>query len=306
MTKAPPPRVESLTVRNYRALRSVTLERLTPLTALLGPNGSGKSTVFDVFAFLSECLSDGIRRAWDRRGRFQELRSRDSAGPIVIELKYREHSERPKFPLITYHLEINEQQGRPVVSHEAARPRCSIPSPPPGSGSCRRSPGTRPGRGSAICWRLTPGWSTRRSPACAARRRGRTCRRPRTSFAGERKARNTTSLCPFWPAWPRSTPRNRTDRCRSTNTRFAARSRSTTRRPLPAPTAGIGESSGRVRRSSRTCCAGTPPSYDGEAQPSPRSTRWPATRRTARWPPEPRCRCCAPFRHAAATRKSAI
>ena len=72
MTKPSPPRVESLTVKNYRALRGVTLDRLTPLTALLGPNGSGKSTVFDVFAFLSECLSDGIRRAWDRRGRFLE------------------------------------------------------------------------------------------------------------------------------------------------------------------------------------------------------------------------------------------
>lgn len=121
MTESAPPRVESLTVRNYRALRNVTLDRLTPLTALLGPNGSGKSTVFDVFAFLSECLSDGIRRAWDRRGRFLELRSRDSTGPIVIELKYRERSEGPKSPLITYHLEINERQGRPVVSHEFLR-----------------------------------------------------------------------------------------------------------------------------------------------------------------------------------------
>ena len=121
MTEPAPPRVESLTVRNYRALRSVTLDRLTPLTALLGPNGSGKSTVFDVLAFLSECLSDGIRRAWDRRGRFLELRSRDSTGPIVIELKYRERSERTKSPLITYHLEINEERGRPVVSHEFLR-----------------------------------------------------------------------------------------------------------------------------------------------------------------------------------------
>ena len=121
MTKPSPPRVESLTVRNYRALRSVSLERLTPLTALLGPNGSGKSTVFDVFAFLSECLSDGIRKAWDRRGRFLELRSRDSTGPIVIELKYRERSEPPKSPLITYHLEIDEDRGRPVVSHEFLR-----------------------------------------------------------------------------------------------------------------------------------------------------------------------------------------
>lgn len=42
------PRIESLKVENYRALRRVELGDLTPLTVLLGPNGSGKSTVFDV------------------------------------------------------------------------------------------------------------------------------------------------------------------------------------------------------------------------------------------------------------------
>ena len=114
----PPPRITALNVRNYRALRDVTLKELTPLTVLLGPNGSGKSTVFDVFAFLSECFTGGIRKAWDRRGRFRELRSRDSEGPIVVELKYR---ERPKTPLITYHLELDEEDGRPVVSHEFLR-----------------------------------------------------------------------------------------------------------------------------------------------------------------------------------------
>jgi predicted ATPase len=49
-----PPLIESLRVRNYRALQNITFEKLTPLTVLLGPNGSGKSTVFDVFAFLSD------------------------------------------------------------------------------------------------------------------------------------------------------------------------------------------------------------------------------------------------------------
>ena len=118
MASPTPPRITALNVRNYRALRNVTLKELTPLTVLLGPNGSGKSTVFDVFAFLSECFTDGIRKAWDRRGRFRELRSRDSEGPIVVELKYR---ERPKTPLITYHLELDEEDGRPVVSHEFLR-----------------------------------------------------------------------------------------------------------------------------------------------------------------------------------------
>ena len=121
MNERAPPRVTEVRVRNYRALRDVTLRKLTPLTVLLGPNGSGKSTVFDVFAFLAECFSDGIRRAWDRRGRFRELRSRDSTGPIVIELKYRERDERPRTPLITYHLEIDEDRGRPVVAHEFLR-----------------------------------------------------------------------------------------------------------------------------------------------------------------------------------------
>ena len=118
MASATPPRVTALRVRNYRALRDVTLKDLTPVTVLLGPNGSGKSTVFDVVAFLSECFGEGIRKAWDRRGRFRELRSRDSSGPIVVELKYR---ERPRTPLITYHLELDEEKGRPVVSHEFLR-----------------------------------------------------------------------------------------------------------------------------------------------------------------------------------------
>ena len=118
MTEPAPPRVTALRVKNYRALRDVNLNNVTPLTVLLGPNGSGKSTVFDVFAFLSECFTDGIRKAWDRRGRFRELRSRDTDGPVVIELKYR---ERKKSPLITYHLEIDEDKGRPVVAYEFLR-----------------------------------------------------------------------------------------------------------------------------------------------------------------------------------------
>ena len=60
------PRIESLLVENYRALRKVEFDKLTPMTVLLGPNGSGKSTLFDVFNFLSECFQYGLRHAWDR------------------------------------------------------------------------------------------------------------------------------------------------------------------------------------------------------------------------------------------------
>jgi predicted ATPase len=84
------PRIEYLRVKNYRALRDLELKKMAPLTVFLGPNGSGKSTIFDVFAFLSECFTVGLRKAWDRRGRFRELRTRGADGAIVIELKYRE------------------------------------------------------------------------------------------------------------------------------------------------------------------------------------------------------------------------
>ena len=109
------PRISKLKVTNYRVLKNVTLSNLTPLTVLLGPNGSGKSTVFDVFAFLSECFTVGVRKAWDRRNRFKELRSRGQVGPIKIELQY---SEADAAYPITYHLEIDEVDGAPIVAVE--------------------------------------------------------------------------------------------------------------------------------------------------------------------------------------------
>ncbi|MEG4629781.1 AAA family ATPase [Microcoleus sp. AR_TQ3_B6] len=109
------PRIEYLKVQNYRALHNLELKHLTPLTVFLGPNGSGKSTIFDVFAFLSECFTESLRKAWDRRGRFRELRTRDSEGCIIIELKYRETSASP---LITYHLAIDEENNRPFIAEE--------------------------------------------------------------------------------------------------------------------------------------------------------------------------------------------
>lgn len=109
------PRIEYLRVKNYRALRDLELKDITPLTVFLGPNGSGKSTIFDVFAFLSECFQFGLRRAWDKRGRFRELRTRGVEEPIIMELKYR---ERPKTPIITYHLAISENSKGPYIAEE--------------------------------------------------------------------------------------------------------------------------------------------------------------------------------------------
>lgn len=108
-------RIDTLRVQNYRALRDVTLRDITPLSVLLGPNGRGKSTVFDVFAFLSECYSIGVRGAWEKRNRFEQLRSRGATGPIIIEIKYR---EAPKEPRLTYRLVLDEEEGTPVILKE--------------------------------------------------------------------------------------------------------------------------------------------------------------------------------------------
>lgn len=109
------PRIQSLRVDNYRALRHVELDDLRAMTVLMGPNGSGKSTVFDVFNFLSECFQYGLRYAWDRRGRGRELKTRGTSGPIVFELKYKENQDAPK---ITYHLAIDEGAKGPEVVEE--------------------------------------------------------------------------------------------------------------------------------------------------------------------------------------------
>ena len=139
-----PGRIESLKVQNFRALRKIEFKKLTPLTVLLGPNGSGKSTVFDVFAFLAECFESGLRRAWDKRGRSKELISRGSNGPLVIEIKYR---EKPRQPIITYHLAVKENNGVPEVAEEWLR--CASSSPAGMSRTSRqtvRAASPKPGR----------------------------------------------------------------------------------------------------------------------------------------------------------------
>lgn len=109
------PRIESLRVKNFRALHDITLRNISPLTALLGPNGSGKSTVLDVFAFLSECFSVGLRKALDHRGGLAELRTRDSPDSIFFEIACRESASAP---LLLYRLTLGEDRRRPIVEKE--------------------------------------------------------------------------------------------------------------------------------------------------------------------------------------------
>ena len=110
------PRIEYLRVKNFRALKDLELKDIKPLTVFLGKNGSGKSTIFDVFAFLAECFSIGLKKAVDKRGRFRELRTRGSNEPIVVEIKYRESKNSS---LITYHLAFDESLTGAYIKEES-------------------------------------------------------------------------------------------------------------------------------------------------------------------------------------------
>ncbi len=126
--------IEGFRVRNYRALKDVTLGRLwnaregaplTPMTAVIGKNGVGKSTLFDAFGFLADALKSGVEDACDSRGRggFERIRTRGQPGPIQFEVYYKEdRNSRP----ITYELSIDvDETDRPFVSRERLRQRRS-------------------------------------------------------------------------------------------------------------------------------------------------------------------------------------
>lgn len=124
--------IEGFRVRNFRALRDVTLgklsgqrggESLTPFTVVIGKNGVGKSSLFDAFGFIADCLAADVETACDmkERGGFERLRSKGVNEPISFEIYYREAlNERP----ITYELAISlDQMGRPYVESELLKQR---------------------------------------------------------------------------------------------------------------------------------------------------------------------------------------
>lgn len=116
--------IEQITVKNYRVLQNVILKDIQPFSLFLGPNGSGKTTFFDVLGFLSDCLTTNVRKALEKRGRFQEVISRDAKiQEIEFSIKYR---EKPKNPVITYTLAISQQNNLPIVSRETLQWRRGI------------------------------------------------------------------------------------------------------------------------------------------------------------------------------------
>lgn len=110
-------------LRNFKAFQNAELKDLPNFCVFVGANGSGKSTIFSMFGFLRDAMTSNVNAALMRLGGnrgFHEVRSRNSEGPIEIELKFR---EKESSPLTTYFLQINEERGKAYVEREILRYR---------------------------------------------------------------------------------------------------------------------------------------------------------------------------------------
>lgn len=118
--------IESIRLKNFRAFKDITLRDIPRFCVLVGANGTGKSTLFSVFGFLRDAMTTNLTAALGKLGGsrgLQEVRSRNSSGPIEIELKIRASLRAGASSLITYELQIDEEAGRPVVEREILKYR---------------------------------------------------------------------------------------------------------------------------------------------------------------------------------------
>lgn len=147
--------IEGFRVQNFRALRNVTLGKLsgqnegdplTPFTVVIGKNGVGKSSLFDAFGFVADCLLADVETACDmkQRGGFERLRAKGVDEPMRFEIYYREApNERP----ITYELSIDlDGSARPYVESELLKQRRK------GEKHGRPYPFLRLARGKGLVW----------------------------------------------------------------------------------------------------------------------------------------------------------
>ncbi|MBI5556293.1 MAG: AAA family ATPase [Deltaproteobacteria bacterium] len=116
-------KIESIRLKNFKSFQDAELSELPNFCVFVGANGTGKSTIFQVFGFLRDAMTSNVNAALARLGGsrgFKEVRSRNSQGPIEIELKFRAGKDSP---LITYFLQINEKQGKALVEREVLKYR---------------------------------------------------------------------------------------------------------------------------------------------------------------------------------------
>ncbi len=116
-------KIESIRLKNFKSFQDAELSDLPNFCVIVGANGTGKSTLFQIFEFLRDAMTSNVNTALIKLGGsrgFQEVRSRNSQGPMEIEIKFR---ARPDTPLTTYFLQINEKKGKAIVEREILKYR---------------------------------------------------------------------------------------------------------------------------------------------------------------------------------------
>jgi predicted ATPase len=116
-------RIESLRLKNFKSFQNTELSDLPNFCVIVGANGTGKSTIFQVFGFLRDAMISNVNTALIKLGGsrgFNEVCSRNSNGPIEIELKFRTKQSNP---LTTYFLQINQKLGKALVEREILKYR---------------------------------------------------------------------------------------------------------------------------------------------------------------------------------------
>ncbi|MDX2472061.1 MAG: AAA family ATPase [SAR324 cluster bacterium] len=116
-------KIESIKIKNFRALKDVELTNIPSFCIFIGANGTGKSTLFQVFGFLKEAMRSNVTVALAKFGGskgFEEVRSRNSEGDIEFEIKFR---PTPRSPKATYQLHIGQHNGKVTINREVLKYR---------------------------------------------------------------------------------------------------------------------------------------------------------------------------------------
>ncbi len=119
-------KIESIRIKNFKALQDVHLTNLPGFCVFVGRNGSGKTTLFRVFAFLKKALETNVRVALQQEGGrlgFQEVATRGHAAEnIEIEIQFRLEI-LGVHRLVTYilHIGYDAATARPVIRKEILR-----------------------------------------------------------------------------------------------------------------------------------------------------------------------------------------
>jgi predicted ATPase len=78
----------SLSFKNWRSLRNVNIDSLTPITVFIGANSSGKTNILDGLRFLRDAVTRDVDDALKSRGGKAEIRTVDADAGESVQLAF--------------------------------------------------------------------------------------------------------------------------------------------------------------------------------------------------------------------------